>query len=37
MDRLNYWQDMRRTGFANYDVGNVLVREVTFAGNGRVS
>lgn len=37
MDRLDYWQDIRRTGFVNYGVDNVLVREVTFAGNGRVS
>ena len=37
MDRLGYWQDMRRTGFISYDIYNAPVRQVTFAGNGVVS
>lgn len=37
MDRLTYWQDVRRTGYLNYGPDNVVVREVTFTGSGRVS
>jgi hypothetical protein len=37
LDRVGYWQDMRRTGFINYDVNNLPVRQVTFAGSGVVS
>jgi hypothetical protein len=36
IDRRGYWQDINRTGFLDYGVGNVLVREVMFTGNGRV-
>lgn len=35
-DRLTYWQDMNRTGFVNYNVQNLPVREVVFAGSGMV-
>lgn len=37
LDRLGYWQDMRRTGFINYALNNLPVRAVTFSGNGEVS
>jgi hypothetical protein len=36
LDRLSYWQDMQRTGFINYNVQDLPVRKVTFAGNGMV-
>ena len=37
MDHLDYWQDNRRTGFLNYGLNNVLIRQVTYTGSGRVS
>lgn len=34
LDRLNYWQDMRRTGFEAYSLGGYLLRKTTFGGSG---
>lgn len=36
-DRLDYSQDVRRTGFENVGVTGVVLREVTFAGSGILS
>jgi hypothetical protein len=36
-DRLNYWQDIRRTGFEQLDLSGRLLRLTTFVGNGRFS
>ncbi len=37
MDRLDYSQDTRRTGFENVGLTNNVLRRVTFAGNGVLS
>ncbi len=34
LDLLNYWQDVRRTGYEQYRVDNTLSRIVTFGGQG---
>lgn len=37
LDRVNYWQDVRRTGFENFRPDFTPARRVLFAGNGQVS
>ena len=37
LDRLNYWQDFRRTGIDIYDTTGDLVRQTVFGGNGEFS
>jgi hypothetical protein len=34
LDRLGYWQNIRRTGFVNYHLDGTPVSRVVFAGNG---
>jgi hypothetical protein len=34
LDRLNYWQNIKRTGFVYFFANNTPAREVTFAGSG---
>ncbi|HWB84921.1 MAG TPA: TonB-dependent receptor [Bryobacteraceae bacterium] len=36
-DRLDYWQDIRRTGFEQFHVDGSLLRETTYRGSGRFS
>ena len=37
MDRLAYWQDVRRTSFEHYGLAGNLLRRTTFEGSGRFS
>ena len=37
LDRLNYWQDLRRSGIAIFDGSGNLVRQTSFAGSGIAS
>ena len=37
LDRLNYSQDIRRTGYENLDLAGRLIRRTTFGGNGDLS
>lgn len=36
LDRLSYWQDVRRTGFREFRADSTIAREVLFGGNGRL-
>ena len=37
LDRLNYWQDVRRTGFENYRTDGTLLHRIVFGGSGQFS
>lgn len=37
LDRLNYWQDVRRTGYATYRVDGTVLSRVLFGGSGLLS
>lgn len=37
LDRLNYWQNIRRTGYEQYGLSGNLLRRTNFSGNGRAS
>lgn len=34
LDRLHYWQDVHRTGYATYAANGILLRKVAFGGSG---
>ena len=36
LDRLSYWQDVRRTGFREFRADSTISREVLFGGNGQL-
>ncbi len=37
LNRLSYWQDVRRTGFENLNEDGILIRRTEFMGSGRLS